>query len=219
METETRAQEMMRMHRRSCFCSSPPSSVCATSLHARHCSVLRTRGRTARRTGPDGVADDVEECRSGQQGMRDNADALSLVHLLSASVRCVRNELLGSLLLGSEGVSRHEEAVVLEVEWRRAGSRARRTTPMCHPSCKWFPSLPFIVAKNLQACCCCATRVQTRTEWWRWSAEVAAVELVTSSVSSMHSHITTARLTDASEGGVAILPDASLLLALYFRYL
>ena len=86
--------------------------------------------------------------------MRDNADASSLVHLLSTSFLCARDELPGSLLLSSEGASRHGEAVVLEVEGRRAGagSRERRTTLMRRLSCIWLSILPSIVAKNLRAC-------------------------------------------------------------------
>ena len=45
----------------------------------------------------------VEEGRSGQQSTRDDTDALSLVLLLSASVLCVPDELLGLLLWSSKG--------------------------------------------------------------------------------------------------------------------
>ena len=68
----------------------------------------------------DGVvraAGDVEECRSGRQSMRDNVDASSLVHLLSASIFCAHNELPSLLLLSSEGASRHGR----QSSWRSSG--------------------------------------------------------------------------------------------------
>ena len=45
----------------------------------------------------------VEEGRSGQQSMRDDTDALSLVLLLSTSVLCVPDELPGLSLWSSKG--------------------------------------------------------------------------------------------------------------------
>ena len=42
----------------------------------------------------------MEESRSGQQSTKDNAHALSLVHLLSVSALRVRDEPPGSSLLG-----------------------------------------------------------------------------------------------------------------------
>ena len=59
--TGSRARETMRMHHRSCLCSPPPSSVCATSLRARRCGVLKAWAGTGRRTGDEESAKEVEE--------------------------------------------------------------------------------------------------------------------------------------------------------------
>lgn len=61
-------------------------------------SLLRFEG-VERRTGLDGVAGDLEEGSSGQQGVRDEADAPYLMLLLSASVLCLCDEPPGSSLL------------------------------------------------------------------------------------------------------------------------
>ena len=65
----------------------------------------------------------VEDGRSRQQIRRDDADALSLVLLLSASVLRVRDEPLGSSLLEFEGAGRRtgSDGAAGEVEEGRSG--------------------------------------------------------------------------------------------------
>ena len=58
------------------------STLLATSLQAHRCCVPRARGRMRWSEDHGGR---VEQGRSGQQGTRDDADALSLVRLLSAA--------------------------------------------------------------------------------------------------------------------------------------
>ena len=69
------------------------------------------------------VSGRVEEGRSGQQSTSDNADALSLVLLLSATVLRVRDEPPGSSLLRFEGVGSRtgSDGAVGEVEEGRSG--------------------------------------------------------------------------------------------------
>ena len=69
----------------------------------RGCIRCLAPAHTARRLATSGR---VEEGRSGQQSTRDDADALSLVRLLSASVLRVPDELPGLSLCSSKGAQR-----------------------------------------------------------------------------------------------------------------
>ena len=72
-------------------------------------SPLRFEG-AARDGEENGAVGEVEEGRNGQQGTRDDADAPSLVPLLTASVLRRRDEPPGSSLWSFEGAGRHGEA-------------------------------------------------------------------------------------------------------------
>ena len=89
----------------------------------------------------------VEEGSSGQQDTRDDADASSLVLLLSAAVLSVRDKPPGSSLLIPEGAGwdEEEDGAAGEVE---EGSRSRGMTWTRHLSCICSPLLFSVSATS-----------------------------------------------------------------------
>ena len=138
-----------------------PDLAPAHADHRLFAAVLRA-GKDGASNGMRGRGGRVKEGRGRQQGTRDDADASSLVHLLSTSVLCVRNEPPGSSLLSSEGTDRHGQAVMLEVELRRAGagSRARRTTLTRRLSCICSPPPSAVCSTSLWALRCGVLRAR-----------------------------------------------------------
>ena len=106
---QERAAEHERRRRRAVSRSLLSALVLCVRDEPPGSSPLRFEG-AARDGEENGAAGEVEEGRNGQQGTRDDADAPSLVPLLTASVLHVRDEPPGSSLWSFEGVGRHGEA-------------------------------------------------------------------------------------------------------------
>ena len=82
-----------------------------------------------------GMVEMVEVVGSGQQDTRDNADAPSLILLLSVAVLCVRDKPLGLSLLIPEGMGRDkkEDGAAGEVEEGSSGQQIMRDDMVVSP--------------------------------------------------------------------------------------
>ena len=140
----------------------PPCSSLLCSEVAGRDEVVVVAGRGSEREG---------EGRNGQQSTSDDADAPSLVHLLSASVLRVCDELSGSSLFrfGRAERDREEDGVGGRVEEGRNGQQGRRDDADALSLLLCFPPPSSVSATSLRARGCWGSRARrggrARTGW------------------------------------------------------